>query len=282
MKRLTFLSVLLLSFSMSIHAYPVGLYFVIGNLYYKVTSSTTVSCVSPYSGAPTTVVVPKTVKGHILDWDTNQYTGEEVGPYTVTGLGDGNSHDWGSVKSLTLPNTITTFYDNLEFENLESVRMPKKLKQLGSTFAFLKKLKSVTFPSNAELEEIGMSAFLDCTALKEFHVPASVTTIGTQAFSGCTSLELVTMPANSKLTTIEGRAFKDCTSLSQINVNAAAAIRKSILPKGVTEISFLAFKGCAFSVMELPENLTSIGSSAFSSCNNLKEIYLPEDYFLYD
>ena len=80
MKKVFLLTMLTCLMSISAEAYPVGYYFVIGNLYYKVTSSTTVSCIEPWSGSPTSVTVPETVKGKILDWDSNQYSGEYVGP----------------------------------------------------------------------------------------------------------------------------------------------------------------------------------------------------------
>ena len=278
-KKVFLLTMLTCLMSISAEAYPVGYYFVIGNLYYKVTSSTTVSCIEPWSGSPTSVTVPETVKGKILDWDTNQYSGEYVGPYTVTAIGDDYSRDWNSVKTLTLPSTITKFYKYMEFENLETLNMPKNLVSLSSTFYGLENLKKVTFPKDSKLQEIGKNAFLGCTALKEVHLPASLEVIGEQAFADCTSLELVTIPSNSKLTTICKSAFYNCTSLSKMNVNAAAAQIKSILPKGVTDVQQSAFKNCAFSVLELSESLKTIGSGAFSGCKNLTKIRIPQDVY---
>jgi len=65
-----------------------------------------------------------------------------------------------------------------------------------------------------------------------------LSSIATNAFQMCTSLESIVIPAN--VTQIGNGAFKDCTSL------------ESVL---------------------LPDSLTSIGSSAFEECIGLKAIY---------
>ena len=67
---------------------------------------------------------------------------------------------------------------------------------------------------------IGSSAFDGCTSLTTVTIPESVEILGGSAFSGCTSLTTVTIPDNSKLTKIERYVFMDCSSLTAITIPA--------------------------------------------------------------
>ena len=69
-------------------------------------------------------------------------------------------------------------------------------------------------------------------------IPNSVTSIGWQAFSGCSSLTSVTIP--NSVTSIGKWAFEDCSSLTSVTI---------------------------------PNSVTSIGWRAFENCDNLKDIY---------
>ena len=89
-----------------------------------------------------------------------------------------------------------------------------------------------------------------------------LTTIGNEAFDGCSSLSSITLPTG--VTSIGERAFRSCSSLSSIT-----------LPTGVTSIGNRAFYGCSsLSSITLPASLTSIGDFAFISCSSLKTVYV--------
>ncbi|MBR6492788.1 MAG: leucine-rich repeat domain-containing protein [Paludibacteraceae bacterium] len=64
---------------------------------------------------------------------------------------------------------------------------------------------------------IGMEAFNGCTALNDITIPSSVTSILNSAFFGCTSLATINIP--SSVNTIENGAFEDCTGLTDLYVN---------------------------------------------------------------
>ena len=90
----------------------------------------------------------------------------------------------------------------------------------------------------------------------------SVTSIGYQAFNGCSSLTSVTLPEG--LTSIGGDAFSGCSSLTSITI-----------PEGVTSIGYSAFNGCSsLTAITIPEGVTSIGISAFSGCSSLTDIHI--------
>jgi len=121
----------------------------------------------------------------------------------------------------------------------------------------------------ARVTTIEKYAFSDCSAITSIIIPANVTTIGIGAFSGDPNISMalatVTFMAGSQLTTIGSSAFSNCTSLSEIN-----------LPSNITYISDIMFSGCSsLTSITIPTNVTRIGSQAFGSCINLTSIIIP-------
>jgi hypothetical protein len=90
-----------------------------------------------------------------------------------------------------------------------------------------------------------------------YAIPNSVTTIGHEALSYCTSLTSVTIGIS--VTTIEDAAFSYCTSLTSVAI-----------PNSVTSIWTQVFLNCtSLTNVTIPDSVTSIGSSAFYYCTNL-------------
>lgn len=111
---------------------------------------------------------------------------------------------------------------------------------------------------------IGDNAFDGCSSLKSINLPEGVTSIGEYTFSGCSSLTSINLPDG--MTSIGNGAFEGCSSLTNIS-----------LPDGITSISKVTFSGCtSLKSINLPNELTSIGNSAFSYCSSLTSINLPK------
>ena len=97
--------------------------------------------------------------------------------------------------------------------------------------------------------------------IKAVSIPDGVTTIGLEAFSGCTSLTSVTIP--DSVTSIGVDAFYSCTSLTSVTI-----------PDGVTSIGEFSFQRCtSLTSVTIGNGVTSIGHSAFSGCTGLKNMY---------
>ena len=91
-------------------------------------------------------------------------------------------------------------------------------------------------------------------------IPDSVTSIGDNAFSDCTSLKSITLP--DSLTSISNWTFSDCTSLKSITI-----------PEGVTSIGGGAFYGCSnLTSIRIPNSLKTIEICAFIHCTSLTKI----------
>ncbi|MBR0387237.1 MAG: leucine-rich repeat domain-containing protein [Clostridia bacterium] len=94
------------------------------------------------------------------------------------------------------------------------------------------------------------------TAENVLHLPASLTEIEEEAFSGMTEVEDLDFPGGLKQ--IGARAFEGCTGLSEI-----------VLPRQLWQIGSGAFSGCAgLRSALIPKSVTSIGENAFSGCDD--------------
>ena len=162
-------------------------------------------------------------------------------------------------------------------ENLICVLLPDGLETLGdSAFYNCAALEYVYLPDS--LRTMGEGCFYRCTDLPYLRVPQNVESIGKHAFEECVNLRGISLPNTYSLRKIGSAAFKGCISLRAI-----------VLPLGLTAIDSSCFEGCwALEEVCWPEipagiqgqkalcGLQSIGYGAFSECERLREIALPQ------
>ena len=194
---------------------------------------------------------------------------------SVKTIGNSSFSNCSSLKSVTIPDSVTSIgnYTFSYCSSLKSVTIPDSVTTIGDeAFLFCRGLTSVEIPDS--VTTIGDNVFNNCSSLTsidvasgnlnysskdgvlfdknkskliqypignkrtEYTIPNSVKTIGSRAFSGCSSLTSVTIP--NSVTTIRNFAFDNCNGLTSVTI---------------------------------PNSITSIGYSAFYDCDSLKDVY---------
>lgn len=110
---------------------------------------------------------------------------------------------------------------------------------------------------------IGSGAFCGCTSLTSVTIPNSVTTLFDEVFKNCSNLTSVTIPTG--VTSIGADAFCMCSNLTSVNI-----------PAGVTSINYGAFRECSsLTAVSIPSGVTLIDTEAFAVLNSLTSVNIP-------
>lgn len=168
-----------------------------------------------------------------------------------------------ALETLVLPADISSIgYCALADTHLKAVSLPATLKSIGSgAFAGCKQLQCAECATAA----LGDATFASCTALEQVKLTAAATVAGARCFDGCTALTSV--EGSENIAVIADDAFRGCSSLADF-----------AFAPGLKSIGARAFSGSGLQSADLEActALASVGSAAFSRCEALKTLSLPE------
>lgn len=211
-------------------------------------------------------------------------------------------------KDIVIPDYVTfkgtkypvTLVAASAFENaqINSVKLPSKLKEIGLKAFRATNIKEMVIP--ASVKKVEGSAFAYCPNLTKVTFAASNMELIEGCFAGCHKLQSVTFPA-SLTRDMTYDMFRDCPMLTTVTLpknlrtvpqqmfSGCKNLRKIDLPATVTKIDGHAFSGCPITDLVIT-GVTEVDDSSFMGCKSLKTItinktlrdkLIDENYWLY-
>ena len=204
------------------------------------------------------------------------------------------------ITTLEIPSGITSIGDGVFLSNksLTNLTLSSKVSSIGiSAFSYCDNLKDVRYYIYDDLATYiqnghpdfyvgGIKYYWNDQEITTLEIPTSVTSIGNNAFYGCSGLTTLNLPSN--VTSIGDRAFGGCSNLTSVDLPSSITkmgdfvffycekLSNVNLPSDITTISTGAFGGCSsLQNINLPSGVTTIGDNAFSDCSNLTNVTLP-------
>ncbi|MCQ2261289.1 MAG: leucine-rich repeat domain-containing protein, partial [Bacteroidales bacterium] len=145
--------------------------------------------------------------------------------------------------------------------NISTFTLGDSVQRIPAYLCYGLAITSITIPNS--VTSIGYEAFYGCSGLTgSLTIPNSVTSIGGSAFEGCSGLTgSLTIP--NSVTSIEGYTFYGCSGLTG----------SLIISDSVASIGERAFYGCGrLKYLSLGRDVYSIGYEAFYGCSSITEI----------
>ena len=211
-------------------------------------------------------------------------------------------------KDIVIPDYVTfkgtkypvTLVAASAFENaqINSVKLPSKLKEIGLKAFRATNIKEMVIP--ASVKKVEGSAFAYCPNLTKVTFAASNMELIEGCFAGCHKLQSVTFPA-SLTRDMTYDMFRDCPMLTTVTLpknlrtvpqqmfSGCKSLRKIDLPATVTKIDGHAFSGCPITDLVIT-SVTEVDDSSFMGCKSLKTItinktlrdkLIDDNYWLY-
>lgn len=176
----------------------------------------------------------------------------------------------------TVPSHVTTIGSQafMDSAGIREVVLHDSITEIRGYAFMYSGLERIELPDS--LKSIGGDAFYE-TNISEIYIPKNVTSIGLSAFTQCKKLLNITVDKdNTAFCDIDGNLYnKSKTKL--MNYCLAKADTIFVVPKGVTQIDQCAFfhEDDLITVV-LPRGLKYIGNQAFSWCDSIKAMFIPD------
>ena len=155
-----------------------------------------------------------------------------------------------------------------------------------SSKTLIRGLKSSVIPTDGSVTSIGSNAFSGCEGLTSLTVPNTIESIGETAFYECTGLKSIIIPDSVRCFGGNG-TFVNCTSLEYVKIGSGmtdlfdigsfqgcTSLKTVVLSEGLKSIGGCSFADCtSLTSITLPSTLERISADAFENCKNLKHVY---------
>lgn len=246
----------------------VGAYaFEFGDLTYNVTSNVEpytveVARQSSYNNYPglTSVTIPETVT----------YNGKT---YTVTGIGERAFQNCSDLTSVIIPEGVTSLGDYAFFScrGLASITIPETVTSIGDViFCYCTSLKSLIIPD--AVEKVGVGAFMS-SGIESITFGKGLTSIRAGVFDGCKELTSIVVAGENSV--YDSR--NNCNAIIETATNELiTGCKTTVIPNDVTSIGFSAFSQClGLESIVIPEGVTEIKAWAFDGCTGLTSVSIP-------
>ena len=173
-------------------------------------------------------------------------------------------HGCQALTAIEIPATVKTIGENA-FEDcsaLASVKLNEGLEQIGYRAFIGTVIPEIYIPSTLTAAS---RPFENNTTLNKVTFGEGMNNIPNTLFLGCNALTAIEIPATVK--TIGENAFAECGQLSSVKLN-----------EGLEQISYRAFCGTAVEKIDLPSTVKTIGAGAFENCEKLTEVTAINSY----
>lgn len=201
-------------------------------------------------------------------------SGQYVIPENVSSIGYAAFSGCSRITGITIPESVASIEDFAFYgcSGITSIAIPDNVTSIKeSTFQGCSSLENVIIPSR--VTSIGNSAFDGCTSLISITIPSGVTSIGETTFSNCESLVSIEVEQeNSAYSSVDGVLFNK----EKDELVAFPGGRKGhySIPNSVTSVFISAFSSCrGLTSVTIPSSVTNIGDFAFYYCDSISDIY---------
>lgn len=183
---------------------------------------------------------------------------------------------WGTaVKKVIVEDGVTTIGYGAFYccTDLTEVVIAETVETIGANaFEWCSSLEEITLPTG--LQKLDSYAFTQCHGLKSIYIPESVSDIGTNPFLWCSSLESIAVDkANIYYFSQENCLIERETAV------LISACEDSSIPQnaGIKEIGYNAFSSCnGITEIIIPEGVEKIDCYAFWCCENVSKVVIPK------
>lgn len=240
-----------------------------------------------HGNCPDTIEIPETIE---VDGDSYTVTQLYIDERYYQRL---NQNETGfKCKKLILPNSVITV--RVKYNSyIEEIVLPGNMTEIpANAFMGTNHLRKIELPMN--LKKIGSAAFRECSALETINIPEAISELEA-TFLDCSSLEEVRI--GNKDLVFDCDTFKGCCKLQNVGddfcieggilYNREKSEAYCFMGTGETEVHVIlpstvkelgnGFNGrnSLASIDLRNTSITTIRTSSFSNCKNLREVILP-------